>query len=120
MVMQDMPNPMTMVGRTILVTGAAQGIGRSIVELALSLGARVAAADLDVSTIDATDKLMPVQCDVSDRDMVEAAVAAALARFGTIDGLVNNAGISRPAMADAAPSARLIMAQPKRGSLGLR
>lgn len=98
MVMQDTPNPMTMAGRTILVTGAAQGIGKSIVELALSLGARVAAADLDVSTIHATDKLLPLQCDVSRPDMVEAAVAAALARFGTIDGLVNNAGISRPAM----------------------
>jgi 3-oxoacyl-[acyl-carrier protein] reductase len=103
MVTQGMPNPMTMAGRTILVTGAAQGIGKSIVELAIALGARVIAADIDVSAISETDQLLPIRCDVSRPDMVEAAVAAALARFGTIDGLVNNAGISRAAMADRMP-----------------
>ena len=39
-------------------------------------------------------------CDVSQADMVDATIAAAIERFGIIDGLVNNAGISRPAMAD--------------------
>jgi 3-oxoacyl-[acyl-carrier protein] reductase len=100
MVMHEAPNPMTMVGRTILVTGAAQGIGKATVELAIILGARVVAADIDVSVIDETDHLLPIQCDVSRPDMIDAAMAQALMRFGTIDGLVNNAGISRAAMAD--------------------
>jgi 3-oxoacyl-[acyl-carrier protein] reductase len=100
MASQNLPNPMTMEGRTILVTGAAQGIGQAISALAMELGARVVAIDLDISGISATDQLMPLTCDVSNPDMVEACVAAALERFGTLDGLVNNAGISRPAMAD--------------------
>jgi 3-oxoacyl-[acyl-carrier protein] reductase len=99
----NLPNPMTMVGRTILITGAAQGIGKAIAELAIALGARVIAADVNVSMIAATDQLLPIECDVSRPDMVEAAVAEALERFGVIDGLVNNAGISRPAMADRMP-----------------
>lgn len=100
MAMQAMPNPMTMAGRTIVVTGAAQGIGKAIVDLSLSLGARVIAVDLDISGMKATDCLLPLTCDVSHADMVDATVAAAIERVGVIDGLVNNAGISRPAMAD--------------------
>lgn len=100
MVKHAIPNPMAMVGRSIIVTGAAQGIGKSIVDLALALGARVIAVDLNVTDINATDHLLPLACDVSHADMVDAAVAEAIERFGIIDGLVNNAGISRPAMAD--------------------
>ncbi len=100
MVNSAIPNPMLMDGRSIIITGAAQGIGKSIVELALALGARVAAVDLNVSHIRETDHLVPLACDVAQADMVDAAVAAAIEKFGTIDGLVNNAGISRPAMAD--------------------
>ena len=100
MVKHAIPNPMMMAGRSIIVTGAAQGIGKSIVELALALGARVIAVDRNVSDINATDDLLPLVCDVSQADMVDATIAAAIERFGIIDGLVNNAGISRPAMAD--------------------
>lgn len=100
MVKPPIPNPMTMAGRCVVVTGAAQGIGKSIVELALALDARVIAVDLNVSDIKGTDHLLPLMCDVSKADMVDATVAVALKRFGSIDGLVNNAGISRPAMAD--------------------
>ena len=100
MAKQEQVNPMTMEGRTLLVTGAAQGIGKSIVDLALALGARVVAVDLNISTLEASDHLLPLACDVSQADSVEATVAKAVAHFGVIDGLVNNAGISRPAMAD--------------------
>ncbi len=100
MVNQNRSNPMTMTGRTVLVTGAAQGIGKSVVDSAIALGARVIGVDLDMSSRIATDQFLPLTCDVSCPDMVDATVAAALDRFGTIDGLVNNAGISRAAMAD--------------------
>lgn len=100
MAQQDALNPMTMEGRTVLVTGAAQGIGKSIVDLTLTLGARVVAVDLNISTLEASDRLLPLTCDVSSAELVDATVATAIDRFGTIDGLVNNAGISRTAMAD--------------------
>lgn len=93
-------NPMTMAGRTILVTGANQGIGRAVVDLAIALGARVAAVDIDTAGLVESARLLPIACDVSNAAAVEAAAAAAIERFGAIDGLVNNAGISRPAMAD--------------------
>jgi 3-oxoacyl-[acyl-carrier protein] reductase len=91
---------MTMKGRTVLVTGAAQGIGKSIVDLTIALGGQVIAVDLNVSSIPSTDQLLPVTCDVSSPHMVDTTVAKALEHFGTIDGLVNNAGISRAAMAN--------------------
>jgi 3-oxoacyl-[acyl-carrier protein] reductase len=100
MTIQAPTNPMTMAGRRILVTGANQGIGRAIVDLAIALGARVAAVDLDISDLAESDQFMPIVCDVSRAADVEASVVAATARFGGIDGLVNNAGISRPSMAD--------------------
>ena len=90
---------MTMTGRTLLVTGAAQGIGEAIGELALQLGARVIAVDLNMPTFATTDHIQPLTCDVSQPDRVEETLATALERFATIDGLVNNAGISRAAMA---------------------
>jgi 3-oxoacyl-[acyl-carrier protein] reductase len=100
MTMTTLPNPMTMAGRTIVVTGANQGIGRAVVDLAIALGARVAAIDVDVTGLAETDQLLPLFCDVSRAADVEASVAAAIERFGGIDGLVNNAGISRPSMAE--------------------
>jgi len=87
-------------GRTILVTGAAQGIGRAIAEGAVREGARVVALDREIAQIEATDALLPVACDVTDAAAVEAAVARGVDWAGAIDGLVNNAGISRPALID--------------------
>ncbi|MGM5024075.1 SDR family NAD(P)-dependent oxidoreductase [Tardiphaga sp. 367_B4_N1_1] len=88
-------------GRTIIVTGAAQGIGRAIVDLVRALGGNAVAVDLNkeqLAAIPAGDNLMAVSGDVSDPAFVEQAVADVQARFGGIHGLVNNAGITRPAM----------------------
>jgi 3-oxoacyl-[acyl-carrier protein] reductase len=93
-------------GRTIVVTGAAQGIGKAVVELALGLGANVAAVDLNGETLGAAlaslpaDRVLAVQGSVADPAVADRAVADALAKFGAIHGLVNNAGIVRPAMID--------------------
>ena len=100
MTMAMTTNPMSMAGRRILVTGANQGIGRAVADLAIALGARVAALDRDIAGLAESDHLLPIACDVSKTADVEAAVAKAVAHLGGIDGLVNNAGISRPAMAD--------------------
>lgn len=100
MTAQTMPNPMTMTNRTIMVTGAAQGIGKAVSDLIVSLGGRVVAVDLNTKSLIEAHDFFPISCDVSDPAQVEATVAEALDRFETIDGLVNNAGISRAAMAD--------------------
>ena len=82
-------------GKTIMVTGAAGGIGRALVRALVAEGARVAAVDIAAATFDATDeRVLSLACDISDDTACEDAVAACIARFGRIDGLVNNAGIS--------------------------
>jgi NAD(P)-dependent dehydrogenase (short-subunit alcohol dehydrogenase family) len=88
-------------GRVALVTGAARGLGEAIA-LALAhagadvvLGLRDAAATPSVAgEIERLGRrAIPLQMDVTRRDEVEAAVAAALAAAGRIDILVNNAGL---------------------------
>ncbi len=99
-----MRNPMEMTGRTVIVTGAGQGIGRAISEMALDLGANVVLVERNPDTLAATagaldrDRTLPVQGDVSREEFAEHCVAEAVARFGAVHGLVNNAGITRPAM----------------------
>jgi 3-oxoacyl-(acyl-carrier-protein) reductase len=91
-------------GKACLVTGASRGIGRAI---ALELGrhgASVAvgyahnaqAAEAVAAEIaDSGGQSFAFGCDVRDREAVEPAVASVLERFGKIDVLVNNAGITR-------------------------
>ena len=98
--MQDV---MSLDGKTIVVTGAAQGIGRAIANLAIALGARVAGVDLNGDKLDAfaattNGRLLPYVGNVADPEFMEATVRDIMARIGAIDGLVNNAGIIRPAM----------------------
>lgn len=93
---------MSLEGRTIVVTGAAQGIGRAIAERAVSLGARVALVDLQDEALKAVeaalgDRAKAYVGSVADPEFVAAAVADADAHFGGLHGLVNNAGITRTA-----------------------
>jgi glucose 1-dehydrogenase len=87
-------------GRTAIVTGAAGGIGRAIVERFLREGARVVFADIDSEKGEATETELSklgsvrfVKADVSRRLDVHNLVAAAVDHLGDIDILVNNAGI---------------------------
>ena len=76
----------------IIVTGASRGIGRAIAEELQARGAVVVGAARNVADLSATDSLLPVVADVAQDADREALLAAALGRFGRIDGLVNNAG----------------------------
>lgn len=79
-------------GMVAAVTGGAAGIGLAIAVDLASRGAQVAVLDLDCST--APESLLPVACDVTDRQSVVAAVDRVRETFGGLDVLVNNAGIS--------------------------
>ena len=91
-------------GQTAVVTGGAQGIGFAIAERYVAEGARVVLGDLDLdATVAAVEKLggrdvaAAVRCDVTSAAEVEALIAAAVEKFGSLDVMVNNAGITRDA-----------------------
>ena len=80
--------------RVIIVTGGAQGIGRAIAQRLHEEGATIVIADLQGHEAAAAELGgLGVRVDVSSEDDTKAMAAAALARYGRIDGLVNNAGI---------------------------
>lgn len=88
-----------MAGKVVIVTGGSRGLGRGMVELFLEEGARVVIADVLeeegralVSELGGAVRFK--QTDVSQRDAVQALVDYAVAEFGGLDAIVNNAGLS--------------------------
>ena len=88
--------------RAVLVTGAAGGLGAALCRRFAAAGARIAATDVDAAGLDALvaelraagAQAQALPADITDPDACRAVVDAALAHFGALDGLVNNAGIS--------------------------
>ena len=81
--------------RVWFITGTTSGFGRAIAEAALERGDSVVATARRVEALDELgghERIQPLRLDVTDAGEREAAVAAALGRFGRIDVLVNNAG----------------------------
>ena len=85
-----------MTAKTIIITGASQGIGAGLANSFIERGYNVVATSRQVSRsmqIDASDRLARVDGDIADPETADAVVKTAIARFGSIDALVNNAGI---------------------------
>lgn len=88
-------------GKVAVITGAARGIGRACAERFLSEGAQVVIGDIDAARLAETaralggpDRILAVPTDVSQKPEVDALIAAAVASFGRVDIMVNNAGIA--------------------------
>jgi NAD(P)-dependent dehydrogenase (short-subunit alcohol dehydrogenase family) len=91
-------------GKIVVITGAADGIGRALADAFASAGARLVLADVDGPKVEAAGRdlarlgteVLTARTDVSDRDQVLALRDAALARFGAVHVLCNNAGVMGP------------------------
>jgi NAD(P)-dependent dehydrogenase (short-subunit alcohol dehydrogenase family) len=81
--------------KTMIVTGAAKGIGAGVTNAFIERGYNVVANSLTIteSTFAATDRLAVVQGDIGDPSIACEIVSTAMKTFGSIDGVVNNAGI---------------------------
>lgn len=86
-------------GLVVVITGAARGIGRAAAAAFLARGARVVALDRswdgaegDAAAMEGTGRALVAAADITDQESVAACRDAALARFGQVDALVNNAG----------------------------
>jgi NAD(P)-dependent dehydrogenase (short-subunit alcohol dehydrogenase family) len=81
--------------KTMIVTGAARGIGAGVTNAFIERGYNVVANSLNitVSTFAATDRLAVVQGDIGDPSTAHEIASTAIKTFGSIDGVVNNAGI---------------------------
>lgn len=90
--------------RTALVTGGGTGIGLAVVERLLADGYRVALTGRRQAVLDTTAEALdpggrstlPLSCDVSDPASVQAAIATTVETWGTLDVMVNNAGVLTP------------------------
>lgn len=90
--------PITLSGKTVLLTGATRGIGRAILDRLISEGARVVAVARDASALEALhqekgDAIIPLAYDIGTAEARREMIAAAIEATGGIDGLINNAGV---------------------------
>jgi NAD(P)-dependent dehydrogenase (short-subunit alcohol dehydrogenase family) len=102
-------------GKSVVITGAASGVGRAASELFASHGARLVCADIAVAPLEETvasvtasgGEARAVRCDVTRNADIVAAVAAAVQAYGRLDVIFNNVGIPSPKAGGGTGPARL-------------
>lgn len=93
-------------GKKVLITGGGRGIGAAIVRTAMAEGAEVAftffhsadeahALAAELTGLYPGQRCLALECDVADGQAMETTIKQVIAEFGAVDGLVNNAGITR-------------------------
>src|SRR5262245_66687018 len=92
-------NTQQALGKVWFVTGTSSGFGRSIVEELIARGERVVATARDPRALTdlvarAPERVLALRLDVTKPEEIRSAVASAVAHFGAVDVLVNNAGYS--------------------------
>ena len=95
---------MNLVGKTAIVTGASSGIGRALVYAALRHGAQVVAAarrgEVLQAEFGADERVLCVECDVTQEEQCKNLIEQTVAKWGGVDVLVCNAGVSMRALFD--------------------
>ena len=103
-------DPRPLEGRVALVTGGASGIGRAIARELATRGARVAVVDLDGEAATTVAAELPgglaLACDVSDTDACESVVRQVHETLGSVDILVNDAGLQHVSPIETFPIER--------------
>ncbi|AFK07095.1 short-chain dehydrogenase [Mesotoga sp. HF07.pep.5.2.highcov] len=97
---------MRMEGKVVIITGGASGLGKAAVEKFAREGAIVYACDMDVEGLDnlkkefseLPGKVIPKRLNVTDRPAITELIGEIKSEFGRIDGLINNAGVTRDAL----------------------
>lgn len=97
-----MPSELLLPGKTVVITGGAGGLGQAMATRFASEGARVVIADLDLAAAESvagelSGEALAVRTDISDPDDVARLVSTTVEATGSLDVLVNNAGITRDA-----------------------
>ncbi len=94
---------MDLQGKIIVIAGAAQGLGQKMEEIVANHGAKLALVDFDHAKLQTTvqlcaGKVKDYPTDVTDEPAVEALFNSVRKDFGSVDGLINNAGITSDAL----------------------
>lgn len=90
--------------KVILITGGGNGLGRELVLNILKKGGKVVAVDINKSALEETERLardyfgnlMIANADISNEEIISGLPEKTIAKFGAIDGIINNAGIIQP------------------------
>ncbi|PIJ63346.1 beta-ketoacyl-ACP reductase [Mesotoga sp. H07.pep.5.3] len=97
---------MRLEGKVVIITGGASGLGKAAVEKFAREGAIVYACDMDVEGLDnlkkefseLPGKVIPKRLNVTDRPAITELIGEIKSEFGRVDGLINNAGVTRDAL----------------------
>ncbi|MBI2537184.1 MAG: SDR family NAD(P)-dependent oxidoreductase, partial [Gemmatimonadetes bacterium] len=95
--------PASLTGRSVVVIGAASGIGAATARALVRAGARVALADLAELTLPDSERVLGMRADVTRTETLDALRDAAIGAFGSIDAVINCASVIAPGPVDRLP-----------------